>query len=477
MNVAPSDPNRRRLRFLVAIASYGRKNDSFLRRIIQKYQSMAMEVDVVVLSEAPKDLGSEVGVVVGLPSKNPWSLPFGHKKIFAENLERYDLFAYSEDDMEVTEQNIQAFLQATSALNANEIAGFLRYEIDPSGIWSLPEAHWTYHWKPESIARRNGYIIGEFTNEHAAFYLLTQAQLRKAIASGGFLRGPCEGHYDMLCTAATDPYTNCGFRKVICLSALEDFLIHHLPDRYVGQLGLPLSSFKEQIKTLEAIAARAHPASTLCGVESKLIHGRWSKSYYEKPAEELLKMVPANAKTVLSIGCGGGATENVLKQRGAKVTALPLDSVIGAVAARLGVEVIYGSWEECQKQLEGQKFDCVLMANLLYLLPNPGEILRQCARFVEKDGTLVVGGPNFGRIPILIRRALGRWDYRKLRTFVESGINVSGPAALAKDIRNSGIQAINIKWCGRTQPESIGGSIQMALGRFWADSWILQAWF
>lgn len=116
------------------------------------------------------------------------------------------------------------------------------------------------------------------------------------------------------------------------------------------------------------------------------------------------------------------------------------------------------------------------MANLLYLLPNPKEILQQCAQFVEKDGTLVVDGPNFGRIPILIRRVLGRWDYRKLRTFVESGINVSGPAALAKDIRNNGIQAINVRWCDQTQPES-EGSIRMALGRFWADSWILQARF
>jgi len=477
MNVTPSDLNHPRLRFLVAIASYGVKNDAFLRRIIQKYQSMPMEVDVVVLSEAPKNLGPTVKVIVGLPSSNPWSLPFGHKKLFAENLERYDLFAYSEDDMEVTEQNIQAFLQATSALNADEIAGFLRYEINSSGIWSLPEAHWTYHWKPESIARRNGYTIGEFTNEHAAFYLLTQAQLRKAIASGGFLRDPCEGHYDMLCTAATDPYTNCGFRKVICLSALEDFLIHHLPNRYVGQLGLPLSTFKEQIKTLEAIAAGTHPASTLCGVESKVIHGRWSKSYYEKPAEELVKMVPADAKTVLSIGCGWGTMENVLKQRGAKVTALPLDSVIGAAAARLGIEVIYGSWEECQKKLEGQKFDCVLMANLLYLFPNPRKILRQCARFVAKDGTLLVGGPNFGRIPILIKRALGRWDYRKLRTFAESGISVIGPAALAKDIGNSGTQAVRIRWCSKTQPEGEGGSLRMALGRFWAESWILQARF
>lgn len=92
MNIAPSKVNGRRLRLLVVIASYGRKNVPFLRQIIQKYQSMAMEVEIVVLSEAPKDLDAGVKVMVGLPTKNPWSLPFAHKKFFAENVEQYDLF-------------------------------------------------------------------------------------------------------------------------------------------------------------------------------------------------------------------------------------------------------------------------------------------------------------------------------------------------------------------------------------------------
>ena len=33
---------------------------------------MAMEVDLVVLSDAPKELEAGVRVVVGLPSRNPW---------------------------------------------------------------------------------------------------------------------------------------------------------------------------------------------------------------------------------------------------------------------------------------------------------------------------------------------------------------------------------------------------------------------
>ena len=122
-----STSNARPLRLLVALASYGVQNLKFLKQIIETYQRMPFETDVVVLSEAPKDLGMDrVKVAVGLPSPNPWSLPFAHKRIFAENVDRYDLFIYSEDDMGVPEKCLQAFLRVTPHLADDEIAGFLR---------------------------------------------------------------------------------------------------------------------------------------------------------------------------------------------------------------------------------------------------------------------------------------------------------------------------------------------------------------
>src|SRR4029077_9551511 len=138
------------------------------------YHGMPFDVDLVVLSEAPKSLGPNVEVIVGLPSRNPWTLPFAHKAIFAERADRYDLFVYSEDDIWATEANIRAFLTATPELELNEIAGFMRYEIDGSGNWLLAEPWGHYHWKPESVRQRGAYTVAEFTNEHAGFYILTQ---------------------------------------------------------------------------------------------------------------------------------------------------------------------------------------------------------------------------------------------------------------------------------------------------------------
>lgn len=464
-----------RLRVLVAIASYGVGHLQYLKEIIQTYRGMNVDVNVVILSEAPKELGPGVEVIVGLPSKNPWTLPFAHKTVFAQRVEQYDLFIYSEDDIKVNETQIRAFLEATSQLAADEIAGFMRYEVDESGQWFVAEPWGHYHWKPESAKRRGNYTIAEFTNEHAGFYILTREQLKRAIASGGFLRGPCRGRYNWPETAATDPYTNCGFRKVICISDLRNFLVHHLPNRWGNGLPVSLVSFTEQIQKLMDISNGIHPASTLCDVESRLLPFNWQKVYYEKPCSELLKMIPAEAETILSVGCGWGATELELKRRGAAVTALPLDSVISEVAASHGIKMIYGTLAEGLNSLKEQRFDCVFMTDLLHLQPNPNQLLEKCSELVQDGGALVIAGPNFARLPWLMKRLLGLGQYGRLRNYASSGISVCGPRTLAKTMANRGLHVASVKWLKHTINCAGLDGLEIPMGMLTAREWVLQA--
>ncbi len=438
--------NIHRVRVLVAIASYGEKNIRFLKEIIRTYQSMTMSIDVVVNSDTPKNVDAGVKVIVGLPGQNPHSLPFAHKRLFADNIDQYDLFVYSEDDMGVTEQNILEFLRATDDLQHDEIAGYIRYELGQDGTVHLPDVHGPFHWKPESVKRRGSYTVAEFTNEHAAFYIMTQAQVRRAIASGKYLCVPYEGRYDMLVTAATDPYTCCGFRKVICISSFDKFLIHHIPNRYVGTMGIPLIAFKEQIKALHDIQHGSCPTTKLCEVEPKILQGNWSKSYYENPEQELIDVIPEDARSILSVGCGWGALEVMLQGRGAKVTAVPLDSIIGASVASRGIEVANGTLSESISLLNGRKFDCVFLSNILHLLPDPWSALRECGNHVSKDGHLVIVGYNFDFLPYLLRRRFGIGDYNKLGDFGQSGVHPQSITEIKRELRNEGFQIQDLRW-------------------------------
>jgi 2-polyprenyl-3-methyl-5-hydroxy-6-metoxy-1,4-benzoquinol methylase len=472
--MTPVTPTTGRLKVFVVVASYGEKNLGYLKQVIETYRDMTMDVDVVVTSEASKSVDLGVEVVVGTPTRNPRSLPFAHKRLFAERVDRYDLFVYSEDDIHVTEEGIRAFARISKVLEPNEIAGYIRYEVGPDGTRFLPDVHGRFHWRPESVRRRSDYLIGEFTNEHAGFYVLTNEQLRAAIGSGAFLSTAYEGRYEMLESAATDVYVNCGFRKVIGISELDAFLVHHMPNRYVGRMGVPLSLFQEQIETLKRIERRCHPASTLCEVEPKVFESRWGKRYDECPSEELLSTVPAEAKTVLSVGCGSAVTEIELQNRGLAVTAFPLDSVVGATAARRGIEVVYGTLEECFQHVSGRQFDCVIVTNLIHLLPKPWAMVSRCAELVGPKGTLVIEGQNFERLPILIKRAIGVGHHRKVRSFSVSGVQTYGIGAVKRKIRCAGFQAISVRWQARALPPSSGRFPRWS-ARFGAETWIVRA--
>jgi 2-polyprenyl-3-methyl-5-hydroxy-6-metoxy-1,4-benzoquinol methylase len=464
------------LRILVVIASYGTKHLLFLKELIRTYRRMPFAVDVVVVSEKPKDLGLDVEVVVGLPSRNPWTLPFAHKPIMAQRVNDYDLFVYSEDDIGAHEGHIRAFLGVTPHLASDEIAGFVRYEVDPAGRIFVNEPWAHYHWKAESVRRRGPHLVAEFTNEHAGFYMLTRCHLKRAIASGGFLLGPRQGRYQWPETAATDPYTVCGFRKVICISDLEPFLVHHLPNPYVHQLDVSLEAFQQQIDTLRQIEGGKHPAVTLCQVESRVWpRGGWTKSYYERPSAELLGRIPATAKTILSVGCGWGETEVELQKRGATVTALPLDSVIGAAAERRGIRVVYGEIQAAIQSLGGERFDSALLTNLLHLQADPQQLVADLAALLAPNGTLVLAGPNMDRLPWLVKRLLNLEEYGKLRRFETSGQNIVVPRTLRRMIRGADLRITEVCWVNHTLERGLLRGRRIPLAGLTAKDWIVQA--
>jgi 2-polyprenyl-3-methyl-5-hydroxy-6-metoxy-1,4-benzoquinol methylase len=429
------------MKILVAIAYYGTKNQPYLRRLVAAYRSMPFDVDIVVMTERSKGLGSGVTEQVGLPTRDPWSLPFAHRRLFAENADNYDLFIYSEDDTLILETHVRAFLRAVDALPADRLPGFLRYERRTDGTKHYPDLHGAFHWLPGSVARFGTYVTAEFSNEHAACYLLTRAQLKAAIASGGYSLAPHQGRYDLLCTAATDPYTQCGFRKTICISHLADFELHHLPDVYVNRTGIDERAHRCQIAALFEVLVNARSRSELLG--RKPAQG-WEKDYHEPACEMFLRSIPAKPKSILSVGCGAGATEVELLRRGHKITAIPLDAVIGSLSARFGVRMLTPELPRALEELGRERFDTIVLAGILHHLPDPSALLRRLDQHLGSDGVLVASVPNLGPL----RRRLGKWMGKNakwsgsLETFAESSLHLTSESLVKQWLRSSGFRLV-----------------------------------
>lgn len=391
------------IRILVAIASYGNGNDRYLRELITTYRSMPFAVDIVVLSNIEKQVGDGIRCLVGLPDKNPWSLPFGHKKLFAEHADHYDLFIYSEDDMLVTERHVRAFLAVSEKLGANEVAGFLRIEKGDDGRVNYPDWHSCFHWDCSSVRSRDEYVLAHFTNEHAACYLLTQSQLKAAIRSGGFLVDPHEKKYDLLCTAATDPYTQCGMTKLIPVSHIDDFTVHHMSNKYLNVVGIGAVEFNRQVDTLVAISQDQRRAGSLIGTETTMPETMYSKDYYSHTVDEVLAAVPASAKRILSVGYGLGRNELALAERDRDVTVIPLDAVCASQASANGLRVAEGNLDDACAKLGSDRFDCILYLNVLHLAEDPSRLLSRFRSLASPSATIVVQSPNMLSARVLRR--------------------------------------------------------------------------
>ncbi len=423
---------------------------------------MSFDVDVVVFSNINKGLPPGVELrVVDMRGANPCSLPFAHRQVMAERVEDYDLFVYTEDDTLIEEKNLCAFLELSEVLAETEIAGFFRFERSADGSLSYPEVHGHFHWAPESVRTRGEYVLAHFTNEHSACFALTQRQLRRVIRSGRFLVPPHSSKYDLICSAGTDPYTQCGLEKLICISHLDRFSIHHLSDKYVKTgWGASARELSRQISALLRLAKNANKSAQLFDTETKLIDGWYSKDYYEPVQTAAVALIPEHVRSVLSIGCGWGATEVWLREKGLSVTAAPLDPLIPGGAEAHDVEIIPGGLSQVRKLLANRRFDCLLLSNVLHLVADPVDILSSFGALLSPGGVAIAVVPHatdfmtawktmrksgslFPRFSALsavwtgIRKGRGPEDASTYRTM---GFHVASPVTVRQWFLNSGMR-------------------------------------
>jgi len=225
--------------------------------------------------------------------------------MMAEHADDYDLFIYTEDDTLISEAKYQRVPGRDGSPPRRR-----NRRIHPFGAWAkwrdpFFDRSLSFSLDPASVVSRGGQTFAFFTNEHSACYILTRNQLKRAIASGGFLVHPHEEKYDLLVSAATDPYTQCGFTKLVNISRIENFILPHLPNKYVGKLGLRDSEMFTQLRALEAVQVGTRSSAVLFNTETRVGQSKWSKSYYEPARQDILNLIPAGTRRLLSYAVDG----------------------------------------------------------------------------------------------------------------------------------------------------------------------------
>src|SRR5262249_3248344 len=157
-------------------------------------------------------------------------------------------------------------------------------------------------------------------------------------------------------------------------SHLSNFIVHHLPNKYVRtNLGITEEELRRQIDFLLKIGRGATRPTSFFASCGKMPSAWYGKGYYEPIREEVISAIPREARSVLSIGCGWGAVEGWLAEKGVRVVAVPLDPVISGAAEARGVEIVNGDFEMVRDSLATERFDCLLLLNILHLIRDPVE--------------------------------------------------------------------------------------------------------
>jgi 2-polyprenyl-3-methyl-5-hydroxy-6-metoxy-1,4-benzoquinol methylase len=278
--------------------------------------------------------------------------------------------------------------------------------------------------------------------------MLTRKQLKQAIRSGGFTVAPHSGRYDMLCSAATDPYTQCGFSRIICLSHLSEFELHHLPNAYLHRTGLAEDNHLVQINALYDILREKRSSDELFATEKPMAAQGWNKDYYECCRSDLVDIIPSGAQRILSVGCGSGDTEALLIERRKHVTAIPLDSVIGCVAERRGLRILPPDFGKAFEALTNEQFDAILLSDVLQHVGRASELLTHLVQYLHPRGVLVGSVPNLG----LSRRLLGRSIVRNSKwrslggDFADTYMHCTDKRMLKQWFKESGLRLLDIRF-------------------------------
>lgn len=437
-------------RILVVIVSHGRKNDKYLYELVREYQSMSFQVDITILSNIRKKVPRNTKLVIVSQLKNPWSLPFKHKEIFTENVNNYEVFIYTEDDVLINERNIEKYIKINEILPENEVPGFLRYEIDENNRKYCSTIHSQFFWDIDSIKSINGYTFAFFNNEHSACFIVTQKQLKDSIKKGNFYIDPYEERYDMLCSAATDMYTRCGLKKMICISHIDNFLLHHLPNVYIGKMGLPYEELKIQIQSMLDSNYKKNIKFKLFDNPTTLLLSLWHKKYYENIVNEAIKIIPEDVKNILSIGCGDGRVEHELIKKGKNVFGIPLDSVIATVADKKGVKTLNPKIAlEDQIDYKKDKIDLILFYNILRYFNDPIECINKYKNITYENSYILILEKNFNHLSVWRKRISSSPSFSDIRTaksFENGGVKFVTKNVVKKWVKICGLKIIKVQY-------------------------------
>lgn len=426
-------------RMLVGIVNYGRKNDQYMRTVIDGYRSMPWATDIVVLTSESKTVPTGVELRIEHVPDNPKMFPLCLRRLLQERRNDYDLFAGTEDDVLLLPCNARAFLECSEVMGKCDVPGFLRYEFDADATF-VHDLHAHFWWNLTTTQCFGPWAMAQPTNLHSAAYLLTSQHLEVAAASGQLVTpsrptrdyGPQEASTAHL-------YTDCGLRKWVPVDRLDDFLLSHLPNTYAGRLGAPMHDVRAHAEALADVARRKLSNASLVATDDLRLPKIYSIQHFGKPHHAIMERIPDGAKRILWIGSTSGDCEQELHRVGREVCCVPHDEVHGRALRQHGLTVRAASLEIHADE----RFDAIVLSEVASRSNSPAQLFRSLRTLLSPSGVLIVDEWDMSHNAALPRKMLPRELSRESvhNSIPYPGLHFTDARTVASWLRDAGMKA------------------------------------
>ncbi|MCA0293580.1 MAG: class I SAM-dependent methyltransferase [Actinobacteria bacterium] len=175
--------------------------------------------------------------------------------------------------------------------------------------------------------------------------------------------------------------------------------------------------------------------------------------YGDNPREDVAPFIPANATSVLEVGCGRGGFGITLRRRlGDDVTivgveAMPSEAAVAREAHGFD-EVLTGYFPEI---LAGRndRFDVIVFNDVLEHILEPWDVLDQAHERLTPKGCVVAAIPSIQYAPVVMGLLRGRWDYSDTGTLDRTHVRFFTKSSMVMMFEKAGYR---VEQCTRVVP-------------------------
>lgn len=137
--------------------------------------------------------------------------------------------------------------------------------------------------------------------------------------------------------------------------------------------------------------------------------------YHQNPRVEVVSFVNEPPGVVLDIGCGGGATGRLIKEKfpGTRVIGIEVNAHAAAHARRFLDDVVCASIDDVDisRHVNGATIGTVLLLDVLEHLYDPWRALTRIRSWLLPGTRVLASVPNIRNLANLDDLAAGNWDY------------------------------------------------------------------